>query len=576
MFAQRLKKSCDQRFFVLRLIILLLSFISAVRLFQIQILDHARYKARAFDQYSDLSSLPARRGEILTADGYPLASNQTSYLVYAEPKKISNKSEVLEKISSVLPEAEREKQSQKMLELLNLDLYWVALVHNLTPKQRDQLAQLNIAGIGFEEEPVRFYPEGTLAAHVLGFVAEKDTGEKGGYFGIEAAFDGELKGKIGKVLEERDALGSSILAGGFLKVAPDNGKDVYLTLDRTVQYIIEQRLREGVEQYDAADGVVIVSDPLDGSILGMATFPTYDPSDLDFAQVTVSERSGRKSHGYKNLAISALYEPGSVMKPLTVSSAIDLGEAVPETIYYDNGPVSYSGYVIDNWDGKHFGQMNIILLLQKSNNIGAAWVGHLVGSERLAAYFSRYGIGGLSGIDLEGEETGTLRPYKDWTDIDLATASFGQGILASPLQVLYAFNVFANGGILYKPRIVAKIVSQDKASLIPAKEVGRVVKKETADIVSDLLVKAVEGGESKYFNIKNYVVAGKTGTAQIAVAGGYDPTKTNATFVGYLPVSKKFSMIVKLREPQTSPYAAETAVPLWMTIAEDLAKYFSI
>ncbi|KKT68539.1 MAG: Peptidoglycan glycosyltransferase [candidate division WWE3 bacterium GW2011_GWB1_44_4] len=547
MFAQRLKKSCDQRFFVLRLIILLLSFISAVRLFQIQILDHARYKARAFDQYSDLSSLPARRGEILTADGYPLASNQTSYLVYAEPKKISNKSEVLEKISSVLPEAEREKQSQKMLELLNLDLYWVALVHNLTPKQRDQLAQLNIAGIGFEEEPVRFYPEGTLAAHVLGFVAEKDTGEKGGYFGIEAAFDGELKGKHGKVLEERDALGSSILAGGFLKVAPDNGKDVYLTLDRTVQYIIEQRLREGVEQYDAADGVVIVSDPLDGSILGMATFPTYDPSDLDFAQVTVSERSGRKSHGYKNLAISALYEPGSVMKPLTVSSAID-----------------------------HFGQMNIILLLQKSNNIGAAWVGHLVGSERLAAYFSRYGIGGLSGIDLEGEETGTLRPYKDWTDIDLATASFGQGILASPLQVLYAFNVFANGGILYKPRIVAKIVSQDKASLIPAKEVGRVVKKETADIVSDLLVKAVEGGESKYFNIKNYVVAGKTGTAQIAVAGGYDPTKTNATFVGYLPASKKFSMIVKLREPQTSPYAAETAVPLWMTIAEDLAKYFSI
>jgi cell division protein FtsI/penicillin-binding protein 2 len=350
-----------------------------------------------------------------------------------------------------------------------------------------------------------------------------------------------------------------------------------LTIDRGLQYLIEKKLKEGVEKYNAADGVIIVSDPSDGSIMGMAVYPTYNPGNINLKDIIVSEKSGRKAYERVNLAISALYEPGSVIKPLTVSSAIDLGKVTPETIYYDNGPVSYSGYIINNWDGKSLGQMNIIKLLQKSNNIGAAWVGHLVGSEALSSYFRKFGIGGLSGISLEGEETDTLRSASDTTDIDLATMSFGQGISASPLQVLFAYNAMANGGVLYTPRIVSQIIDSDgKITKIQPKEVGRVIKESTADTMIDLLVQAVDGGESKYFNIKNYKVAGKTGTAQIAVAGGYDPQKTNATFLGFLPSSKKFSMIVKLREPQTSPYAAETAVPLWMELAGEIAKYYSI
>lgn len=576
MYGLEAKRLCDRRFAIFRIGVLVLSLIAVIRLFDIQILSHDGYSARAYDQYSNYTTIPAKRGEILTSDGYPLASNQVSYLLYAEPKKIKDRQWVAENIVTVLPQDIAQKEVTRIKELLGYNLYWIALEHNLTPAQKQKLDDSKLEGIGFEEESVRFYPEGRLAAHVLGYVAEKDRGEKGGYFGIEGAFNGDLSGRPGKVTEERDALGFSILTGGFNKVPPVDGKNIELTIDRTVQYIIEKKLKEGVEKYDAADGVIIVSNPMDGSVLGMAVFPNYDPQNMDFREPVVSEKSGRKAREHKNLAVSALYEPGSVIKPLTVSAAIDTGKATPETGYIDYGSADYSGYTIHNWDGKALGQMNLTTLLQKSNNIGAAWVGHLVGAEVLSSYFRKYGIGGLSGVSLEGEEASSLRDAKDMTDIDLATASFGQGILATPLQVLYAFNVIANGGVLYRPKIVSKIVGGDGEIVTETKEVGRVIKKETSDTMTDMLIKAVDGGESKYFNIKNYLVAGKTGTAQIAVPGGYDPNKTNATFVGFLPTSKRFSMIVKLREPQTSIYAAETAVPIWMDVAGELAKYYSI
>ncbi len=564
------------RFYVVKLTIFLLSAIAAARLFSIQILSHKEYSARADDQYASYISIPARRGEILSSDGYPLASNQVSYLLYAEPKIIRDKQILIDKVVSVLPSEMGQKENERLKELLDYNLYWIALEHNLSPIQKQKLEEYKLEGIGFEKEPVRFYPEGSLAAHVLGYIADRGDGTKTGYYGIEAAFNGDLAGRPGKVTEEKDALGLSILTGGFSKIAPANGKTIQLTIDRTVQYIIEKKLKEGVEKYDAGDGVIIVMNPMNGQILGMAVYPSYDPQNMDFNEPIVSQASSRKLREHKNLAISYLYEPGSVIKPLTLSAAIDLGKATPETSYNDPGYANYSGYTIHNWDGKALGSMNLLMLLQKSNNIGAAWVGHMVGKEALSSYFRKFGIGAVSGISLEGEEASPIRNEAEITDIDLATMSFGQGILATPLQVLNAFNAIANGGILYRPQIVSKLLDDAGETDIETKEIGRVIKKETSDTMIDMLIKAVDGGESRYFNIKNYTVAGKTGTAQIAVVGGYDPHKTNATFVGFLPTTNKFSMIVKLREPQTSIYAAETAVPLWMETAGELARYYSI
>ena len=456
-----------------------------------------------------------------------------------------------------------------------MDLYWVALQHNVSPFQRDAITKLGITGLGFEDEPTRYYPENELAANVLGFVAENDRGENRGYFGVEGYFDGDLRGKDGRIIEERDAVGAPILVGGYKKVDPIDGGKIVLSIDRVTQYIVEKRLKEGVEKYDAKSGSVIVADSQNGNVLAMANYPTYNPADFSDIEES-SDTQKRKKVERRNLSISQTYEPGSVMKPFTIAAAIDLGKVTPETTFNDEGSINYSGYYINNWDGKHYGVQNIIQLLQKSNNIGAAWVGHQLGSTNLYTYLSKFGFGKETGIELEGEDTGILRDSQAWTDIDLANISFGQGISATPLQVIMGFNSLINGGNLYQPRIVTSIANNGKTLTIPARLVRKTVSKKTSDTLVDLLVKAVAGGESKYFNIKNYIVGGKTGTAQIPINGKYDPSKTNSTFVGFFLQGKRLSMIVRLEEPTTSIYAAETAVPLWMILAQDLAQYYGM
>lgn len=576
----------------------LVVFILLIRLFSIQILKHGRYTALAQNQYWNLSVIPAKRGDILSSDDFVLAGTQIHYLLYLEPRKVENVHEATHKLSEILTKfrlTELEKNSEdigdkktsydeayifqqyydQILKNLESDLYWVIVEHNLTPKQKEEIEAMQMVGVGFEEEPVRYYPEDTLCSHVLGFVAFNEQGEKQGYFGIEGALNGDLKGKPGRVLEERDALGNPILVGGYKKAEPIEGRDIVLTINRTVQYIVEKKLAEGVENYDAKSGTVIVMDPFTGEVLAMANYPTYNPSVFDYDEEDDIEQH-RKTLEKRNLAISQTYEPGSVMKPFTVSAAIETGKVTPHTTFVDKGPVQYSDYVIDNWDGKHHGEQTIIQLLEKSNNIGAAWVGHLVGAKNLSRFLKDFGFGKRTEIELEGEDTGVIRDHDTWTDIDLATAAFGQGLSATPLQVVNGFNVFANGGFLLQPKIISKIIDEGKVIEMPTKQVDRIISKDTADTMTEMLNNAAESGEASYFMIKNYRISGKTGTAQIPVEGKYDPETTNATFVGYLSESKRFTMLIRLEEPQASVYAAETAVPLWMDIADELVKYFGI
>lgn len=566
------------------------------RLFIIQILNHEKYVALAQDQYSDQTSIPAKRGDILSSDGYVLAGTQNYYLMFAEPKRIKDPYQTASDLANALTDlrykenAKTDDQDELEIETkenmykrifdgfyksLSLDLMWVPLQKEVTPTEKKIIEDKNIEGIGFDEMPIRYYPEGTLASHVLGFVASNDKGEKTGYFGIEGSLNNDLKGKPGKLLEETDAVGLPILMGSYKKVDPVQGRDVVLTINRAVQYLVEKRLKESVEKYDAVSGSIIVMNPFTGEIIAMANYPTYHPSDFS-EEGELSEGERRKDIERKNINISNTYEPGSVIKAFTVSTAVDLKIVTPETTYQDSGPTRYSDYVIDNWDGKHYGLMNIIELLQKSNNIGAAWVGHQVGREKLYKYFSDFGLGIKTNIDLEGEDSGILRDYKEWTDIDTATASFGQGLSATPLQVLTGFNAIANGGYLLQPKIISRLVDEKGSTDIPVKIVRRVLSKETSDTMVDLLEKAAEGGEAKYFILKDYRVSAKTGTAQIPEGGKYSPDRTNATFVGFMTGSKAFSMIVKFEEPKTSIYAAETAAPVWMQVASDLANFYGI
>ncbi len=545
------------------------------RLFGLQVLNHDKYQAKAQDQYQNLQTIQATRGNIYSRDGFPLAASQKAYLLYFEPKKVGSAEKTAEITSKLIyPNDEKKRVAAKtrFLELLKLDLYWVAAEHNILPETKQSIEKLKIAGLGFEDEPIRFYPEKSLAAHVLGYVAKNEAGEIQGYFGIEGYFNRDLQGRPGRVIQEYDAVGSPILVGKYKKIDPINGTDIVLTLDRSVQYIVEKSLADGVKKYQAQAGTIIVMDPLSGEILAMVNFPSFDPSNFN--------DEGTEKQEYKpqriNYAVSETYEPGSVIKPLTVSTGIDTGSITKDSQFNDAGPVEYSDYTIDNWDGKHHSIQNMTQLLQKSNNIGSAWVAHQVGAKNLFGYFGNFGLGSVTGVELEGEDTGSLKNPKNLADIDLATSGFGQGISATPLQVLNSFNVIANKGVLQKPRIVKEIRDNVRTIPLKSKPVKRVLEEKTAKTVEEMLIEAVAGGEAKFFVLKNYDIAGKTGTAQIPINGKYDPTETNATFVGYLPTTKKFSMIVRLNRPKTSVYAAETAVPLWMNVAEDLIQYYGI
>lgn len=580
-----------------------------IRLFYLQVLQHEKFKSLAYSQYIDTEILPPKRGNILTSDGFLLAGTKTNYILYAEPQKIVSKSDLAEKLakyfvkidnasltSETSESASKEGNEeisfgeyyQDISELINKELFWVGIRRGLTPENRKDILEMNLTGLGFEEEPVRYYPEQSLAAHVLGFVGSDEKGEKTGYYGIESGMNNDLKGKQGRVFQEVDSLGRPILLGEFKKLAPIEGRDIILSIDRSVQYIVEKKLEESVKKYDSVSGTVIVMNPNTGDIVALANMPSFDHENLIFddppvedsatevTTETTEKTSLRSPREYRNLGISMPYEPGSVIKPLTIAAAIDTGKVTPETTFEDKGPVWYSGKKIDNWDGKHHGVQTIIQLLQKSNNIGATLVGHQVGARDLSKYYHEFNIGSAYGIELEGEEEGSLRDYKTWTDIELANVSFGQGMSATPLQVLNAFNVFANGGYLLQPKIVTKIVDNGKVIDIPTKNIRQVISKQTADTMVMLLEKAAEGGEAKYYIKDDYKIAGKTGTAQIFIGNVYDPNKTNATFVGFLSGSRKFSMIVKLQEPHSSIYAAETAVPLWMDIADELIKYYGL
>jgi len=569
-----------------------------LRLFKIQIIDHGKYDNLASKQHWRTLEIPPQRGRIYSEDGFVLVDNRKAYLMFAHPKSVSFEKEVAQKISDVLfnegdfTDKERkvgvknlragfEKSLETKLE--DKDLYWVSLYHKLSSLQKSKIEELHISGVGFEEETERFYPEGSLASFILGFVGSNKAGADAGYYGLEGYYNGDLKGEPGKVYEEQTAAGSPILLGGYKKIPPQNGRDLHTTVNRSIQYIAEQGIKEGVEKYKAKNGTVIILDPFSGAVLGMASYPSFDPDSWSRLARQIREEQGTDAGdvgavltSFRNPAISETYEPGSCLKALTMSAGIATDAVSPQTTFNDTGPLQVAGYRVDNWDRRHWGIQTMVEVLQKSNNMGAAFVARTIGAPTLREYFVKFGLGSRLGIDLEGEDSGVVKDAKNFQEIDLVTNSFGQGISVTPLQLVSAVSAIANGGTLYKPYVVEKIKDGNKDITFKNDVIRQVMPIEKAKVMIEMLTAAAEGGEAKHFILSKYRVAGKTGTAQIPTPSGYDPNKSNATFVGFLPGSTKFVMLVRLSSPGTSIYAAETAVPLWMDITKDLVTYFGI
>ncbi len=566
-----------------------------LKLFTVQVINHEQYTTLAGKQRIISQEIPARRGRIYASDGVLVAS-EDAFLLFADPSQIEEEKTVAEKLASLLLTDERffsynplldegsgeetikpKKLLLKRLKSLmaNKQRRWVCLAHKVPRVVKDQVEALGIKGLGFINEPRRFYPEKKLAANILGLVAFNESGNDQGYFGLEGYYDGDLKGAAGRVVQEYSALGEPILVGGYNLVQPQNGNDLYLTIDRNIQSILERKIREGVKRYGAKSGSFVVLEPSTGKVLAMGNYPTFDPGNFN-SPFSQGEKGSSKQE-MRNTAISVTYEPGSVMKLVLMSAAIDAGRVEPTSTFLDDGPLKVGGYVIDTWDGRHHGKQTMIQLLQKSNNVGAAKIALKLGREMLRNYFLKFGFGEVLGIDLEGEEGGKVKELYEWREVDLATAGFGQGVAVTPLQMASAATVVANGGMLMKPYVVEKIVKSDgrEVSFEP-EPLGRVISPKASATMVRMLLAAVEGGEARSFLSSKYKIAGKTGTAQIPVRAGYDPHKTNVTFVGFLPKERPFVMLMRLEKPTAAIYSAETVVPLWVEAVEKIAPLFGV
>lgn len=534
------------------------------RLFYFQVLSWELLQGLAESQTTTSLSIPARRGLIFATDGSLLVMNQRAFLVYAEPKEIKNTKEV----SQILAKELHIPIATVSAKLENSSRAWVSIASKVDDKKVEVLKNSKLDGVGFIEETKRYYPESSMAAHILGFVGKNAKGDDQGYFGLEGYYDEQLRGRAGVYRQEKDAKGNPILTGKSEEILPENGRDLYLTIDKTVQFIVEQKLKEGLEKYGAKGGTVIVMDPFTGGILAMASYPSYDPGEF----------SKYPGEFYKNPAIASSFEPGSTFKVLVMGAAMNENKVKPETKYNEEGPIEIGEFTIKTWNQEYHGEITLTQVLEHSSNVGMVFVERELGNENLLKYIGELGFGTLTGVDLQEEASPQLRPKKKWTAIDYATASFGQGIAVTPLQMVRAVAAIANGGNLVRPYIVKSIrVDENKVINISPKVERTVFKKDVALMATEMMALAVENGEAKFLKPSGFRIAGKTGTAQIPIQGHYDTEKTIASFVGFAPTRRpKFVMLVTLREPTASPWGSETAAPMFFSIAKELFTYYGI
>jgi len=534
------------------------------RLLYWQVWASSRLKTQAAGQHFFRLPLPPKRGAVISSDNYPLVMNQQAYLLYGEPKNIQD----IDGFAKRVGESIGKDIASISGALKEPGRVWVPIEHKVEKETVDRLKNLQEKGLGFEEEPKRYYPEASIAAHLLGFVGLDQNGMDRGYFGLEGFYDRELRGKEGSLEIEKDVAGNPILIGQTFRVEPQDGRDLILWIDRSVQAIAEKRLKEGMEKYGAKEGSVVIMDPKTGGILGMASFPSYDPRSY-----ATSEKER-----YINPTVAGSYEPGSAFKVIIMGAGIDAGVVTAQTEMDETGPIEVGGYTIRTWNNQYHGKITMTKVLEYSSNVGMVFVGKKLGREKLLSAIKNFGFGKPTDIDLEDESSPTIRPNKEWYEIDLSTASFGQGIAVTPIQMVRAVGALANGGVLMEPKVVKAIQDKNgKIAPIPPKKLRQVVSKKTAEEVTEMMVAAVDNGEAKWAKPQGYRIAGKTGTAQIPVSGHYDEKKTIASFVGFAPADDpKFVMLVTLRETTSSQWGSETAAPLFFNIAKDLFLYWGI
>ncbi len=561
-------------------IVFLLAFTALVaRLFYWQVCKAGQLAAQARRQVQTGQVISAPRGEILANDRSPLVTRGEGWLVYiSTPELDENKNTVADKLAPLLVVGKKEDENEQDLvlkevgrikELLSREgSVWIPLKHKVDNQTKEKIESLNIKGVNFEKEETRVYSEASSAAHLLGFVGKNSEGEDYGYFGLEGYYNLVLSGKPGFVSREQDAKGVPIALGDSRSVSSQEGVSLLTNIDKGLQIIVDNKLKEGIEKYGARGGTVIIMNPKNGAILAMSSYPSYDPA--SYSQFS--------DEFFRNPAVSDSFEPGSIFKVLVMAAALDDQAVKPDTkCDICSGPVTVDKYSIETWNNKYFPDSTMTEVIIHSDNVGMVFVGQKLGADKLYDYLSKFGIGSLSGIDLQGEVCPELREKGSWNIVDLATASFGQGIAVTPIQMIRAVGAIANKGVISTPHVVNTLLGENWLEEVSVGSGEKVISEDAAKEITAMMVEAAKNGESKLTYLKGFNVAGKTGTAQIPIAGHYDAEKTIASFIGFAPANDpKFVMLVTLREPQSSIWASETAAPLWYNIAKDIFLRFGI
>jgi cell division protein FtsI/penicillin-binding protein 2 len=406
-----------------------------------------------------------------------------------------------------------------------------------------------------------------VGSALLGFLGR----DHQGLAGLEADLDDVLAGTPGAIYFERSAAGQPI-AFGQSRIEPgEPGADVRLTIDRYIQRLVETELDFQMKAHGASGGTIIVMDPKTGAILAMASRPSFKLSSLDL--------NAPNFDIYRNRAVTDLYEPGSVVKVLTMAAAIDLGLVTPNTTYNDTGTVEKGGYTFKNWDFSANGIQTMTQVLQKSLNTGAIWVSDRLGPDKLYDYFQRYGFGQSTHSGLGGESEGLVRTNKDpnWYPADLATNSYGQGIAATPLQVITAISSVINGGKLMRPYIVSEVNSPEEHRVFDPVVVRQTVSPATSATMVEMMHQVVDGVAGHRAQVKGYDVGGKTGTTLVSIPTGYALDSTLATFVGFAPVEDPaMIMLVKIDQPKDDPLGGIVAAPVFGKLAPQILSYLNV
>ncbi len=561
------------RLLIFRVVVTIALLAVAARLFVIQVLSHDFYSALASNQHDIFEQLFPERGSIYlrdpaASDGvFPVAVNKTLTQVYADPRQIADPAAAAKALAPVLGVEEPEL----LAKLSHKDDPYEPLKSKLDDETVIKVQELDIRGIGYAKESYRFYPEGTSLSHVIGFLGSDEKGERLGRYGVEGYWNRELAGRAGYLETEKDPVGRWIGAAERNFRPAVDGADLVLTIDRNIQFVACQKLKEAVQKHGADGGAVVIMDPKTGAVLAMCGVPDFDPNAYsEVASIGV----------FNNPATFLPFEPGSVFKAITMAAALDAGKVLPNTTYEDTGAVQIGSYTIRNSDLKANGIQTMVDVLEKSLNTGAIFAVRRLGPSAFSKYVNNFGFGSATGIELDSEAPGDVSSLDKNGDIWSATASFGQGLTVTPLQLTAAYAALANGGKLYKPYIVDEVRKSDGSVVkTEPKVVRQVITKRASTLIGGMLVQVVENGHGKKAGVPGYYVAGKTGTAQIPRKDGqgYEKDLTIGSFVGYAPVDDPaFVMLVKIEKPRDVQWAESSAAPLFGDIAEFLLQYMKI